>query len=102
MKLIKVFVVEYQKEPAAIRAQTLDRVRNTGREEPQVTHAHVADKAIAFLIDGSNARLAVQHDRPFPFDVPMQLPDAAGCEPHFYAGNGCRNRQFTRRYLPRP
>ena len=87
---------------ASIRAQTLNRVRHSWREEPEVALTHVIDKASALLIHGSDARVPVKHDRPLRRQMPMQLPDAAGRQAHLHARKCLRNRQFPHRDLTFP
>src|SRR5580658_4159538 len=102
MKLVEVPVVEHQKELATIRTQALNRMGHTRREQPQVALAYIAQKTPAFLIHGGNARAAVEHDGPFGFHVPMEFTDTAGCEAHFHACDGRRNRQIAHRDLACP
>jgi len=50
VELIEVSIVEYQKEPAAIGAEALNGVRNSGREKPQIALTHIADEASAVMV----------------------------------------------------
>src|ERR1700722_10210334 len=102
MEFVEVSVVKYQQKAAAIRTQTLDGMWHSRREKPQVSYAHVADKAFAVLIHRGDARGAIEHDGPFRFHMPMEFADPAGREPHFHARHGGRNRQFAYRNLACP
>ena len=59
VELVEVSVVKYQQKAAAIRTQPLDGVWNSGREQPQISFAHVAHKTLAVLVHGSDARAAI-------------------------------------------
>ena len=102
MELVKVSIVEYQQKSATIRAQALDRMRNSRRKQPQVALRYVADQAPAFLIHRGDARVAVQHDRPLRFHVPVELADSASRQSHFHTRDGCRDWQFANRDLACP
>src|SRR3981189_283024 len=75
--LIEVAVVEDQKELAAIRTESLNRVRNARSEVPEIAHPHVVDKVSSLRVDGRDPRGAIQHVGPFGGLVPMELTHAA-------------------------
>src|SRR5712691_10874783 len=77
-------------------------MRHSFWKEPEVALTHVADKASALLIDSRDARVTVQHNRPFRLDMPVQLTDATGSQSHLYARHCLRNRQLPHSNLPRP
>jgi hypothetical protein len=77
-------------------------MRNAAGEIPQVACRHVSDEVLAVVFDSRDPRVPCEHDRPFGLLVPVQLPDAAGFEPHVDASHFGRDRQFALRYFPRP
>src|SRR5262245_54445726 len=99
---VKVAIVKRQKEFAAVRIETLDRVRNPRREKPKVTHAHVIDEVAPLRVDGGYAGVAIKHVRPLGGLMPMQLAHAPAIEAHVHAGDILRHAEFARRYLTRP
>ena len=74
----KVAVVEDEQELATVALQSLNRVRNAGREIPKVTFADVVLECAAFLIDRSNPRPAFKHVSPLGRLMPMHLSYPAG------------------------
>lgn len=64
------------------------------REIPKIALRDVGDEVLAVVVDGGDARVAGEHDRPLGLLVPMQFSDAAGFEPHVDAGHFGRDRQF--------
>jgi hypothetical protein len=88
-------VGECQQEFAAVGRQALNRMRNTGRKEPQITGLDVIDEIMAVLIDGSDASLAGDHERPLRLLVPMQLANTAGSEPHVDPRDLLGDRHFA-------
>jgi hypothetical protein len=85
---VEVTVIEREKEFAAVRIETLDRVRNACREIPEIGDAHIIDEIPPLRIDRGDAGGAVKHVGPFGLLVPMQLAHAAGVEPHVHARDG--------------
>ena len=98
----KVSVVEDQQEFGAIRIQSLDRMRNSGRKIPEIAFLHVGHEAAAVGINRGDPRVSVEHDGPLAGCVPVQFADAACGEPHIHACDGCRDREFADGYLARP
>ena len=80
-------VVEHQQKLAAVGLQPLDRVRNSRREIPEVADADVIGEIAAVLVDGGDARTAIQHVGPFGGLVPMELAHTAGVQAHVDAGD---------------
>src|SRR5882724_12652414 len=102
LEFIEIAVIEDQQKLAAVRAQTLNRMRHSWWEEPKVALTDVIDKASALLIHGGDAGVTVKHHCPLRWNMPMQLSDAAGRQAHLHACKCLRNRQFPRRDLPCP
>ena len=75
---------------------------NSLRKIPKIAGLDIGHEGFSFVIDASDARLAVKHDRPFRRRVPVQLADSARFQPHIHAGDGFRDRQFTHRHFARP
>ena len=86
----EVAVVEDEQELAAVALKSLDRVRDAGREVPQVPFADIVLEGAAFLVDGGDPRPALEHEGPLGRLVPVQLADPAGLEPHVDQGKGLR------------
>jgi hypothetical protein len=78
-------VVEDEQELAPF-LESLDGVRNAGREVPQVALADVGDEVATLLVDGRQARAAGEHERPLGLLVPVQLADSARLQAHVHAG----------------
>ena len=95
-------VVEDEQELAAVALQALDRVRDAGREVPQVPFADVVLEGAAFLVDGGDPRPALEHEGPLGRLVPVQLADPAGLEPHVDQGEVRGGGYLADRRLPRP
>src|SRR6266567_6773658 len=102
LRLGKLTIVEHEHEFAAVGIEALDRVWDSAREKPKIVLLHIGDKTLAVRVNRRNPRCPVKHDGPFGGRVPMQLPDASGCESHVYARQGLGDGQFPYRYLPRP
>jgi hypothetical protein len=62
-------------------------MRNSRREIPEVADADVIGEIAAVLVDGGDARTAIQHVGPFGGLVPMQLAHTAGVQAHVDAGD---------------
>ena len=77
-------------------------MRNPGREVPDVTRADIIDEVAALRVDDRDPGASGQHVPPSCLLVPVHFPNAARREPHVDGSQGCRNRQFTLGYLPRP
>ena len=100
--LVEIAVVEHQQELGAVGAEALDRMGNAGREIPQVAHADVVDEIAPVLVDGRDARAAVEHVGPLGGLVPVQLAHAAGVEAHVHAGDVLGDAELAHRDLARP
>ncbi len=100
--LVEIAVVEHEQKFRAVRIETLDRMRDTGPEIPQIADADVVDEIAPVGVDRGDARRAGEHVGPFGGLVPMQLTNAAGIEPHVHAGNVFGDAEFARRDLPGP
>src|SRR6266436_2834259 len=77
-------------------------MRHSSGKEPKVALSHVTDKALAALVHCRDSGIAVQHDGPFRLNVPVQLADATGSEPHLHAGDILRNGQLAHGNLSGP
>src|SRR6267154_4033271 len=95
-------LIEDQEELASIRPQTLDRMRKTGREIPQIALAHVVDKDCPIKIQYRDAGISVEHDGPLIGCMPMEFAKAASRQTHVDAGYVCGGRQFALGYLVGP
>ena len=80
-------VVEHQKKFATVGTETLDGMRNTGREIPQIADAHVINEIPTLRVDCRDARRAVKHVGPFRRFVPVQLAYGSGIQAHVHARN---------------
>ncbi len=100
--LTEVAVVEYEEEFGAVRFEALDAMGNAGWEEPEIALANVIDEGAAVLIYSGDARPAFDHVGPFGGGVPMQLPHAAGGEPHVHPGHGAGHGELASGRLARP
>jgi hypothetical protein len=84
--LIKAGVVEDEQELATVTSKTLDRVWDARREEPSLAFADIVLVSAKLLIDQCDPGSALEHVRPLPLLVPMQLSDCTGFKPHVDAG----------------
>ena len=87
VELRRLAVVEADDELATVLADALQRMRQTGREVPEATLAHVLDVGAAVLIDGGDTADALGHEGPFGEHVPVHLADAAARQAHVDAGD---------------
>src|SRR5580692_6441584 len=70
--------IETDKKLAAVGAEALQRMRQTGGEIPKVPFFHVGDIRSAHFVERRDATGAVGHVGPFRELVPVHLADAAG------------------------
>jgi hypothetical protein len=99
---IELAVIEDQKEFAAIRIETLDRMRHTRWEIPEVADADIIDESAPLRVDRRDARGAVEHVGPFGSLVPMQFANATGIQTHVHSGDVLGNPKFAHGDLTRP
>ena len=85
-----------------MRADSLQRMRLAGGEEPEIALAHILHVSATFRVQHRDAAVAVRHIGPFRRLMPMQLADAARTEPHVHAGYGSRDREIGLGHLTRP
>jgi len=83
--LVKISVVEYQKEFTTVRTETLDGMRNAGGEIPQISDTNVINEIPPLRIDCRDARAAIKHVGPFRSFVPVQFAHGSGIQPHIHA-----------------
>ena len=95
-------VVEGQHELGPVGPEALQRVRQAGREVPEIASTDVGDRGAAQRVQDRDPAMAVGHDRPLGLLVPVQLADAAGGEPHVDAGDLGRDREVGLGHLPAP
>ena len=100
--LVEVTVVEDQEEFAAVRIETLDRMRDTRWKIPEIADTNVINEVVSLLVDGRDASAAVKHVGPFGLLVPMQFANAAGIQAHVHAGDVLGNAEFSQRDLTGP
>src|ERR1700682_3524703 len=102
LRLGKFTVVEHEHEFTTVRIEALDRVRDPAREKPEIVFLHIGDKTLSIRVNRRNPRCSVKHDRPLAGRMPMQLPDASGCESHVYTREGLGDGQFANGHLAGP
>src|SRR6266480_7519940 len=102
LRLGKLTVVEHEHEFATVGIEALNRVRDPAWEKPKIVFLHIGDKTLAVRVNCRNPRRPVKHEGPLAGGVPMQLPDASGCESHVYACQGLGDGQFPNSHLTRP
>jgi len=95
-------VVEDDDELCAIRSETLQRVRESRREEPQVALVDVFDARHAGAAERGDAAAAACHERPLGGLVPVQLADPACLEVHVDPGDLVGDREVGLRDLTGP
>ena len=78
----EVAVVENQQKFGAVGIQTLNRMRNSGWEVPEIALGHVGNEALAVQINRGDAGISVKHQSPLSSGMPVQLANAAGRQPH--------------------
>ena len=85
---VKAAAVEHQQELAAVGFQPLDRMRDTARKIPGDRRlADVINEGVPLGVDRRDPGVAVEHEGPFGFLVPVQFANAAGVQAHVHAGN---------------
>jgi hypothetical protein len=99
---VEVAVVVDEQHLAAVVGEALDRVRDAGREVPDVTLAHVVLEGAQLRVDGGDPRPTGDHVGPLGLSVPVQLADRAGLEPHVDGGDLGGDGQLADRRLPGP
>jgi hypothetical protein len=95
-------VIEREQEFSPACADTLQRVRQPGREVPEIASLHILNRRPAFFVEHGNAAFAVEHDCPLGLLVPVHFADAACRKPHVHAGNILRYREVRLSDFPRP
>src|SRR5882724_4603937 len=102
LSLRKLTVLEHEHEFATVGIEALNRVRDPAWEKPKIVFLHIGDKTLAVCVNCRNPRRPVKHESPLTGGVPVQLPDASGCEPHVYARQLLGDGQFPNSHLTRP
>src|SRR5258707_14186858 len=87
-------LIEDQEELASVRSQALYRMREAGREVPQVALAHVVDKDSPIRIQQRDASISVEHDGHLIGCMLMELAKVANIQSHIDARQFCGGRQF--------
>jgi hypothetical protein len=82
VELAGVTVVKADHEFAAVRAETLQRMRLACGKIPEITFIDIRNIGAAHGVENRHAAAAVGHDRPLRRLVPVQFPDATGGQPH--------------------
>ena len=100
--LVEVAVVEDEQELATVALQSLERVRDAGREVPDVALADIVLEGATVLVDGGDPHPALEHEPPLVRLVPVHLADRAGLEPHVDAVKRLGNLQLSSGHLPSP
>lgn len=90
--LIKVTLVKDKQELGTV-LESLDRVRNTGREEPNVTLAKVVSKGLRVVVDGRNTDASLQDQGPFAGSVPVKLAVSVRLKLHIDTSHGRSSRE---------
>lgn len=91
----EVAVVKDEQELGAILAQTLQTMRHTAGEVPQVALLQVINEVAALIVQRRNAHLAVENIGPLGLLVPVQLADDALAQTHVDAGEFARGGQLA-------
>ncbi len=99
---VEVAVVVDEQHLAAVVGEALDRMRDTGREVPDVTLAHVVLEGAPLRVDSGDPRPAGDHVGPLRLPVPVELADRAGLEPHVDGGELGGDGQLAGCRLPGP
>src|SRR5882724_4666073 len=102
LRLRKLTILEHEHEFATVGIETLNRVWDPAWEKPKIVFLHIGDKTLAVRVNCRNPRRPVKHEGPLPGSMPMQLPDASGCESHVYARQLLGDGQFPNSHLTRP
>ncbi len=84
---VEASIVKHQQEFAAVRSQSLDRVRVPRWKIPDIALLNVIHEAAPIWIDAGDPRSACQHQGPLRRVVPVQLADPTRYQPHLHAGN---------------
>src|SRR3981189_3282142 len=95
-------VVKADHKFATVWAETLQRMRLACRKIPQITLVNVRDVWPALGVENRHAAAAISHDRPLSGLMPVQFPDAPGCQPHVDARDRVGNREIFLRHFARP
>ncbi len=87
-------VIERQNKMRAVR-QRLNGMAVAFREIPDVAGPEIRHFAFAFGIENGDARMALQHKRPFGGDgMPVQFAHAARFQRHVDAGHALGDREL--------
>jgi hypothetical protein len=95
-------LIENQEKLGPIGAKALDRVGESGWEDPEVALLDVANKHRSIGIHDGDARFAVKHVCPFIRCMPVQLSIATGSKTHIHTGNILRRGKRTLCHFVRP
>src|SRR5947209_8196695 len=102
VELACVAVVKADDKFTTVRAETLQRMWQAGREIPEVARIDIGNVWPPHSVESGHAATAISHDGPLSCLVPMQLSDAACREPHVDASDRVRNREIGLRHLAGP
>lgn len=80
--LREVAVIKDEEELGSVLTETLQRVRDTAREVPQVTLLQVVDEVAALVVESSDSDLAVKDVGPLSLLVPVKLTNDTLVESH--------------------
>lgn len=80
--LREVAVIENEEELSSVLTKTLQRVRDTAGEVPQVALLQVVDEVAALIVESSDTDLTVKNVCPLGLLVPVKLTNDALVEPH--------------------
>jgi hypothetical protein len=79
--LVKVTLVK-DKQKLCTVLECLDRVRNTSREEPDISLAKIVSEGLGFVVDSCNTDTALENQGPFAGSVPVKLTVGVRLELH--------------------
>src|SRR5205823_12856884 len=82
-------LIKGQQELASIWRQSLDRMRISGWEVPEIAFAHIVDKDRPIRIQYRDTGISIEHDGPLIRCVPMQFAKAANRQAHVDARYVC-------------
>ena len=94
--------IEGKDKFGAVLADALQRMRITGRENPQLAFVDIGHISLPHRVEDRDAARTVGHKRPFGKLVPVQFAYATPRQPHVDAGDRRRDLEVILGHLPCP